>query len=127
MNTHLFHQGDYTFHSGSSSKWKLECEALTEADWETIAFVISEKFVFGEVFGVPRGGMVLQTKLQKYATNHSEDPVLIVDDVMTTGKSMEELLSSLKIPLSRKIHGVVLFCRDRTTCPAWVHPIFTMW
>lgn len=142
MNTNLFQMGSFTFHSGSNSMWKLECDALTEQDWITIAHVIAERFAFGEVVGVPRGGIILQEKLEDYATRKLTDPVLIVDDVLTTGRSMEIQLAALKLPVSgnikpvlstgsltpgRGVIGVVLFCRNRVHCPDWVYPIFTMW
>ena len=51
-----------------------------------------------------------------------ELPELIVDDVFTTGSSIEkERIRSTR----RDQIGVVIFARNPT--PAWVHPIFTMW
>jgi orotate phosphoribosyltransferase len=47
---------------------------------------------------------------------------LIVDDVLTTGKSMEEMRKKHSNVLTI---GVVLFARGK--CPKWVEPIFNMW
>jgi len=33
----LFQFGDFSLHSGSKSKWKIECDALTDEDVEALA------------------------------------------------------------------------------------------
>ena len=52
--------------------------------------------------------------------------ILIVDDVLTTGKSMIERRQQLIDHKIKKelIKGVVLFSRGK--CPKWVTPIFTL-
>ncbi|MGB6326676.1 MAG: hypothetical protein WBG11_13150 [Methylocella sp.] len=106
----------FVMHSGDRSQWKIECDALTEEEIETFAPLISKKFVFGKVEGIPRGGLPVANALQKYCTR---GPCLLVDGVLTTGASME---------LARKYHsdiGVVLFARG--PCPEWIHPVFRLW
>lgn len=84
--TNLFQQGHYQLASGKWSNWKLECDALEVADWETLAMLIAEKASpFGSVYGVPTGGQRLAIFCQRYITS---GPPLIVDDVWTTGGSI---------------------------------------
>ena len=47
---------------------------------------------FYKVVGIPRGGLPLQYAMEKYASGNSNDPVLIVDDVYTTGTSFKEFV-----------------------------------
>ena len=86
----LFSLGDFTSHSGKLLHWKIECDHLTEDDWECIAFMIQERQDFQEVIGIPKGGIPLQNALDKYKTFNMAAPLLIVDDVLTTGKSFQE-------------------------------------
>lgn len=105
-------------HSGSPSDFKIECDALTDEEIETFAFLVSKKFTFGSVIGIPCGGWPIANSLQKYCTRFAGARVL-VDDVWTTGESME---------LARQYDtdiGVVLFARG--PCPAWVRPVFQLW
>lgn len=125
----LFELKDFKMHSGGIGKWKIECDSLTDVDWDTVAYWISEKIDFKFVRGVPNGGIKLQNALFKYR-NPESDLYLIVDDVLTTGKSMEDYKEALDINRImgagiNKVVGVVLFAR--TECPYWVQPIFKMW
>ena len=125
----LFELKDFKMHSGGIGKWKIECDNLTDADWDTVAYWISEKIDFKFVRGIPTGGIKLQNALFKYRDPGS-DVCLIVDDVLTTGKSMEDYKQILDINRImgtgvNKIVGIVLFARGE--CPSWVQPIFKMW
>ena len=115
FKVNLFNYGSFKLHSGQTSHWKIDCDALSDRDWETLAFMIQSKIKFGSVIGIPSGGLKLATALEKYKT--SDFPALIVDDVLTTGGSMKAL--KLKYPNSI---GVVVFARDK--CPEWITPIF---
>lgn len=115
MPTHLFNSGNFTLHSGQQSSFKIDCDALTTADLEALAcFAVGFLPPFGSVEGVPTGGLSLAAALKPYAT---EGPLLIVDDVLTTGASMEEHRDS------REAIGLVIFARGQV--PAWVTPLFT--
>lgn len=118
----LFERKSFIMHSGEKSDFKIECDALTDEDIETLALLISKKYKFCNVYGVPSGGTILEQALVKYMTNDPKDSLLIVDDVLTSGGSMEEVRERLN---NKHIQGVVIFARGK--CPDWVTPIFQMW
>jgi hypothetical protein len=119
---HLFKFGWFSSHSGFQLPWKIDCEdGFEKGDWEALASIIAWKFAFSSVYGVPKGGVPLARALDK----HCEPgyPVLIVDDVLTTGRSMEHaraMLGGEAVP----IIGIVVFARGK--CPDWVWPILTV-
>lgn len=114
----LFQQGDFTFASGIRSSWKVECDALVESDWETIAAELARMIPrrFGRVIGVPRGGLPLARALEAYVDESSRD-VLVADDVWTTGGSMRPYMASYGLSL-----GAVVFAHTRP--PANVIALF---
>jgi hypothetical protein len=129
----LFVRQDLTLHSGQKSDFKIECDALADDDWECLAYLISKQVSFDSVRGVPNGGNKLAQALQKYSTNTWTQSVLIVDDVLTTGNSMEEMKKELKKnePKVRDVDGelmettfkgFVVFARGE--CPKWVKAVF---
>ncbi|MGA7384505.1 MAG: hypothetical protein WBW81_07385 [Methylocella sp.] len=52
-------------HSGAATDFKIECDGLTDEEIETFALLISKKFKFGRVEGVPRGGWRNRQRLAK--------------------------------------------------------------
>jgi hypoxanthine phosphoribosyltransferase len=118
----LFEKKKWTMHSGDTSDFKIECDALTSDDWDTIAYLIAKHFSFSNVVGIPRGGIALERSLKKY--KKSLGPLLIVDDVLTTGTSMEEMKDTYLERYNNNIIGVVVFARGK--CPNWITPIFSM-
>ena len=81
-------------HSGLDLSWKIEMDVLSDEDWSTICKMILEVSPpFHSAIGIPRGGVKLGELLNEHATGKEEDPICIVDDVLTTGKSMEHFLS----------------------------------
>lgn len=116
--THLFQQGDFTLHSGRKSWFKIDCDALTEDDWKTLARLIAERHSFRSVVGIPTGGLELAVALQPYCELDVNLPVLIVDDVLTTGNSMNAVADTLKT----NVVGVVIFSRTKDY-PFWITPI----
>jgi orotate phosphoribosyltransferase len=117
----LFQSGRFKLHSGRISKFKIECDALADTDWETIADIVGRKLLFSDVIGIPTGGTKLAEGLEKYAKPDSDLPILIVDDVFTSGKSMEKV----KTELGSNVIGIVLFAR---TIPSkWITPIFQLY
>ena len=91
-HTHLFIEEDFIGHSGGQLHWKIEMDALDDAEWKCIARMIMEyqQEPFSAAIGIPRGGLKLSGYLNDYSTQNPKDPYLIVDDVLTTGGSMEE-------------------------------------
>lgn len=120
----LFQIGSFTLHSGQESNFKIECDALADLDWGTLAYIVSSKFRFSNVIGIPRGGLDFAEALKPYASNKDDEPWLIVDDVLNTGGSMQEGKDNLK-GLGKDAIGVVVFARG--SCPEWIHPIFQFW
>ena len=126
----LFQKGEFHLHSGEVSDWKIDCDALTDADLETIAEQLVKRLPpFGRVSGVPTGGLRLAEVLGHHVTDGA--PLLIVDDVLTTGSSMEEhakecltALSRLGINPPEPTLGTVIFARGK--CPDWITPLFTL-
>jgi hypothetical protein len=113
----LFEKKKWVMHSGEESNFKIECDALTLADWDTIAYLIAKNISFVSAVGVPQGGLKFAEALREY--KKSSGPLLIVDDVLTTGASMEKMKD-----IYHNVIGIVLFARGR--CPDWVTPIFQM-
>jgi hypothetical protein len=104
-------------HSGLQLTFKIDADALSDQDWASVAKIITHKLIFSQVIGIPRGGLKMAEALQPYCTPGY--PVLIVDDVATTFRSMEA--TRLAHP---EALGVVLFARTRP--PPWVFPLFEM-
>jgi len=121
MKQPLFRVGNFAAHSGVTLPWKVECDALTDEDWECAAVMAADIIgPFAKVEGVPRGGLKFAAALRMHSvTHHAGVPLVIVDDVLTTGNSMNRHRGNDLTAV-----GVVLFARGR--CPDWVTPIWTM-
>ena len=116
----LLQLGKFTSHAGKELDFKIECDALTDDDWECIAKLISDRCKFGKVYGIPSGGVKLQKALEKYVTPNNPYR-LVVDDVWTTGESMMEAMENGDV-------GFVVFARERVMFDAhkYVRALFTM-
>jgi orotate phosphoribosyltransferase len=114
----LFENKPFVSHAGINLSFKIECDALDNDDIETLAEIIGKKFSFGRVYGIPTGGLRLASALERFRS--SSGKVLIVDDVLTTGVSME----ALRREVGADSVGVVIFARGK--CPAWIYPIFQL-
>lgn len=99
----LFQLEKITLHSGKISDFKIECDNLTEADWDTLAY-LGSRIVgsFSSVECIPRGGIPFAKAMEKYVGD--KGPHLVVDDVLTTGGS---ILKELK----ENCIGLVVFAR----------------
>lgn len=114
--TNLLVPGEFTSHSGLKLPFKIDCDALTDDDIAVCAQLIHDLVPpFSRVEGVPNGGLRLARALQPYA---SDGPLLIVDDVWTTGVSMNHHRSG------RRAYGAVIFARG--LLPSWVSGLFTL-
>jgi orotate phosphoribosyltransferase len=118
----LFNFGAFVLHSGEESNYKIDCDYLSGSDIEALAQMIASTIWFGDVVGIPMGGDRLAAALKKYARG-GQRPMLLVDDVYTTGRSMEVKRSELlaRNP-SLSIVGVVIFARRLP--PEWIHALF---
>ena len=127
----LFQKVDFKSSAGLDLKWKIECDAISDDEWKCIATMIMERTrPFKNVVGIPRGGIKLAQELDKYSTGYYHDPVCIVDDVLTTGNSMEKYREELEKnrskdePMISRPIGWVVFARGE--CPKWINPLFQM-
>lgn len=118
----LFQLGKFVSHAGTELDWKIECDALTDDDWECLAEMIADRIMFHEVVGIPRGGNKLAAALQKYKLENKDDLEtyrLVVDDVWTTGKSMKDFMQPGDF-------GYVVFARNKIPDGMPVRALFTM-
>lgn len=111
----LFVDHSFVSHSGKPLDFKIDCDALSDDDLATLAIIIAKRIKFRAVEGIQRGGLRLAAALQQYVT---KGPRLIVDDVLTTGASMEQARKALTD------RGVAIFAR--WPCPPWITPIFKL-
>jgi hypothetical protein len=118
----LFELGDFTLHSGDKSNFKIECDYLTDGDWECLAKMLLERLPrFRDVEGIPNGGLMLEHFLFPYATGESKDPILIVDDVHTTGLSFNDHIKDRE----GEFIGAVVFARG-IVHQEWIMPLFQL-
>jgi|TARA_B110000196_G_C20797726_1_gene498599 hypothetical protein len=121
----LFQMVDFKSHSGLDLTWKIEMDALSKSEWFTISQMIMDITVpFREAVGIPRGGTELGKLLNQYGTGKREDPICIVDDVLTTGGSMNEFLRKRQWRNPTDYIGWVVF--SRTTTPEWITALFQL-
>jgi orotate phosphoribosyltransferase len=133
-NLFQFIPGGIKLHSGKVSKFKIDCDAFTDADIECLAWMINEHLSnlttarFFKVFGIPRGGIRLAKALEKYEQRDGE-VVLIVEDVLTTGRSMNEMREKVEKEYPNdEIFGVVIFSRASSKEGSfWIRPMFELW
>lgn len=123
--TNLFQYGRFTLNSGAQSCFKLECDSLTDEDWQCLAHMIAQMVgPFGTVEGVPTGGLKLANALHTYQASSAFGLHLIVDDVLTTGGSMQRLKELTTRDNDVQVKGAVVFARGK--CPEWVKPLFQL-
>lgn len=122
--TDLFQKIDFISHSGLPLKWKIECDGLSKDEWTAIAAMIMDyqKMPFYKAVGIPRGGLPLAEALNEYASGNEKDPILLCDDVFTTGNS---ILTFIKENFPLWTAGVgyrwVVFARKKSN----IHPFHT--
>jgi orotate phosphoribosyltransferase len=102
---------------------EIECDTLTADDWATLAILYARIGPrFGAVFGIPTGGYPFRSALRHYIVADCPT-VLIADDVLTTGDSMERMHRCFGVGVD--VRGVVAFCRA-AVCSPWVTALFTL-
>lgn len=122
----LFQKREFISHSGEQLLWKIECDAMTDDDWQTLSFAVAQKKPYRMAIGVPSvNGSKFATALNRYGIlNNLNLPILLVDDVLTTGRSMIQLLSD-NFHLTDEgdqLKGLVVFARG--PLPVWCSAIF---
>lgn len=136
----LLQWGDFLLHSGGRSWWRIDCDSFTDSEAHIIARLILDKVGEVDVVLAPDshyGGFVRRLKAavaEQLGTHKPPDGrwrVLIVDDVLTTGASMEERKNQFieqwkeqEVTMRRgfDIKGCVVFARGE--CPDWVQSLF---
>lgn len=126
----LFTWGRCISAAGLELDWKAECDALTMDDWHCLALMVAPHLPqVSEVIGVPRGGVKFANALALTGIEMSEFehgartqageivPRLLVDDVWTTGRSMNKWARPGDL-------GVVAFARGWT--PEWVTAVWQL-
>jgi orotate phosphoribosyltransferase len=131
-------RGDFQLHSGERSSFKIECDALTGEETASFAHIIRwvapvyhRVGLYQEVRGIPTGGIMLAMYLEsgrdlkgRGTLAKDQQVVLLVDDVYTTGQSMERA----RIELAdegysyNNVVGAVMFARRKP--PPWVYAVF---
>lgn len=119
----LFQTGFHTLHSGDFSNFKIDCDALSDEDINSIALQLMHRLpMYYAVEGIPQGGLRLAEAMEKYKVPFQpirSEKILIVDDVLTTGASMEEQRAG-----RYRAIGAVIFAR--TEPPSWITPLFRL-
>ncbi len=115
----LFQRTEYRMASGGVSQYRIDCDALAEADLDTLAWLVASKGAFRAVATASQRGQRFAAALERYRSDAGVR--LIVDDVLTTGGSME---AARERTGWHDAVGIVLFARG--PCPAWVLPLFSM-
>ena len=124
MMADLFQKTNFISHSGIPMTWKIECDSISLMEWECIAHMINEteQQPWRKAIGIPRGGVPLGLCLDKFSTGVETDPILIADDVYTTGKSFTDFVNE-NYPYDATIQWCV-FARQPTR--GRVKALFTM-
>jgi len=121
----LFQIGSFELANAGHSSFKINADVLTTDDWNALAHLALQIVPsFGSVVPVPTGGIPFADALRPFAT---EGPVLVVDDVLTTGISI--LRAAAPYRLEGKIvteSCILLVAFSRVPQLSWVHSIFTL-
>lgn len=130
----LLQWGNFTLHAGGRSWWRIDCDSLTDSEINLIAKLIHERIGILRFTVCPDshpGSCVpklVDVMNRLYAGGSAEAPILIVDDVLTTGSSMIARRSQIEESMSPSYYreggivGAVIFARG--PCPDWIMPLF---
>jgi orotate phosphoribosyltransferase len=111
----LLIKGKFVLHSGQPSFWKIEGDNISNSMWDIIAELSREVLPltnYGELVPIPKGGLPFAAailRMKPAIVGYNKSIPLIVDDVWTTGKSMEEYLLNHK-----GAQGLTAFSRGNT-------------
>ena len=114
----LFERGDFTLHSGERSKYRINCDRLSDEDIAMVAKRLSEIVPpYSSVEGIPTGGLRLAEAMKAHFAV-GPGCHLIVDDVWTTGHSMAAAVDDYVGP--GPVYGAVIFNRGVGSTPMWL-------
>ncbi len=118
----LIQLGNWILSSGKKADFKLVADRFIEENLEGLVYLVRKKMMipYSTVEGIPTGGTRLATALLRKSASYV-DPHLIVDDVLTTGRSMERAKSQY---IQTPVVGLVVFARG--PCPSWIKAVFTL-
>lgn len=103
---------DLTLNSGRRSSFKIECDDLTDDEVAAGCALLAKVLPpFGSVAGVPTGGLRLEEAMASHLTPAPNLPLLIIDDVWTTGGSIRRFVDKYAWP---EIITAVFFARGPT-------------
>jgi len=123
----MFKFKPFKSHAGKPLSWKIECDTLSQEDIDCLADLICMTHSYRDVEHPPTKSanlINLVGKLSLHKTSDGDYDYLIVDDVFTTGKTMNEIYEHLHTKHDKKTKGVVIFARSE--CPHWITPIFQL-
>ena len=120
----LFRAGIFKLFSGRSSDWAVNCDDLTDDDWDCIRNLILERHPnFSTVVGMTKNGKLLADLLNPFTTTGD---VLLVDDVLNINLMQTQRLwyRTRMSYHSREVSGYVVFaCMP---CPSWVRALWQL-
>ena len=114
----LFITGPFVLHSGEETDFLIDCEGLEDKDLEALAHMAYHKMgiVPRAVEGIPEGGLRFADAMRSVIEGRrgyvQHGPLLIVDDVLTTGTSMEKACGQPGFALNVNAVGCVIFARS---------------
>jgi orotate phosphoribosyltransferase len=134
MKMPLFVPGEFTAASGKTLRTKIECDALTAQDWDGIAELAFPMLPpFAHVNGVPRGGIPFAKAMEKYAVPNEKAvdegvySILVCEDVITTGGSVEKWMNHLRGLYPAHINDFIIVCAfARGKLPDGYYSVFSL-
>lgn len=125
MTTGLITLSEFTSTNGVRLPFKIECNAIPDEWMMGFAFAIERMFAdLGPprlAIGVPTGGLRLAKQIDDSICSGIGQYILLVDDVLTTGKTITDWRD--RLASSYPVYGVVLFARRML--PPWCRALFT--
>lgn len=130
----LFQRGHFVFSSGRESDVKVEIDEASDEDIEVLALLgVKRLGGFSAVCPVPKGKSGSLTdnaeriaKVLRPLANPDNEflPILVVDDVFTTGESIMKMKQLVEREGRQAAMGLVLFAWAKP--PPWVNAVWVL-